>query len=256
MNHLVVTRRVQWGLLGLLILTLVVFSPLLLALLLGLTAAITIHPLYVRLYRYFQLSERSGRTQTFFAAFITLALSVSCLFLLVLPVFIIVDHRADIISAGNTLVRAINSLDSLDVGSIFDLGREADPSDASSTGPNPNERGPQAPDREDRLTPASGDSQAASATPTEPETRPADTRDRDADSSSGRDADPASGAAATPPRREVDPSGESETYPDAANGSDHEGEAPLQRFDRTKGGSTNQSLFPPPVVQASHAKTL
>lgn len=133
-NILAVSRRVQLWLLGLFLFTIYIFWSLLPAVGIGLTVAAVCHPLYRRLYRFFQVSEKSSRTETIFATAITVAISLLCLFFLFIPFWILVGNIDQIKDSTAHVISFVERLEkSLSTG--LGLGLPDDDTDQPQTVP-------------------------------------------------------------------------------------------------------------------------
>ena len=95
-SSLIVSRRIQLWLLGLILFTLWIFWSLLPSIGIGITVALVVYPWYRRAYRFFQVSDRSARAETIFSTIITVGIALLCLFFLALPFWIIVGNLPEI----------------------------------------------------------------------------------------------------------------------------------------------------------------
>ncbi|MGE0432689.1 MAG: AI-2E family transporter [Planctomycetota bacterium] len=107
-NSLIVSRRIQLWLLGLILFTLWIFWSLLPSIGIGLTVAAVVYPWYRKAYRFFQVSEKSARAETTFSILITVGIALLCLFALALPFWIIVGNLPEIRHGADLVIEKLD----------------------------------------------------------------------------------------------------------------------------------------------------
>lgn len=103
-SDLLLKNRVYPVLLGtILLITLIIFFPLLPSIFMGITVALTLYPLYFRVVRFFQLGQRSERVKTIFSIVFTSAVALAIMVALAIPVIVLIGSLDKIQRLGENM---------------------------------------------------------------------------------------------------------------------------------------------------------